>query len=139
MQRFRTYIVGRERSCDVRLDDPSVSRRHAEVVRLSGGRLYVTDRATTNRTFIFDGADWHSIRQAFLEPGGRVRFGNVEMSAGQLAASCPQASPLRSVAGGSADSAPTEEDLPDPRKGLVRDPKTGEILERKPRAAADQR
>ena len=133
MQRFRTYTVGRERSCDVQLDDPSVSRRHAEVVRLSGGRLYVTDRATTNRTCVFDGAGWRAIRQVFLEPGGRVRFGKVEMTAGRLDAMCPQASPPRAVAGGGADSAPTGEDLPDPRKGLVRDPKTGEILERRGR------
>ena len=131
MQRFRTYIVGRERSCDVRLDDPSVSRVHAEVVRLPSGRLYVTDRATTNRTFVLDGADWHSIRQAFLEPGGRVRFGNVEMSAGRLNALCPQAGPPGPVGGGKGGSAPTEEDSPDPRKGLVRDPRTGEILEQK--------
>ena len=52
-------------------------------VRLSGGRLYVTDRATTNGTFVLDGDAWRRIRQAFLKPGGRVRFGDVEMSAGR--------------------------------------------------------
>ena len=88
MPPIRTCIVGRERRCDVRLDDPSISRQHAEVVRVSGGRLYVTDRATTNGTFILDGDDWRRIRQAFLEPGGRVRFGDVEMSARRLDAWC---------------------------------------------------
>lgn len=133
MQRFRTYLVGRERSCDVQLDDPSVSRYHAEVVRLPGERLYVTDRATTNRTSILDGGGWSAIRQAFLEPGGRVRFGDVEMSAGRLDAMCTQAGTPGAATAGSADAPPMAENPPDPRMGLVRDPQTGEIVERQPR------
>ena len=133
MSRFRTCSVGRDRRCDVRLDDDSVSRRHAEVVRLSGGRLYITDRATTNGTFIFDGGDWRKIRQALLESGGRVRFGDCEMSAGRLDALCPRhdASPPDDAGGGGPLRPPAGpgEDVPDPSKGLVRDPKTGEIIE----------
>ena len=139
MSRLRTYIVGRDRGCDVRLDDASVSRHHAEVVRLSGGRLYVTDRATTNGTFVFDGHDWRRIRQAFLKPGGRVRFGDVEMSAGRLDDSCPRAD-ARAVDGDQkAGAVPTKEDSPDPNKGLVRDPTTGEILEQERRGRAGGR
>lgn len=139
MSRLRTYIVGRERGCDVWLDDASVSRHHAEVVRLSGGRLYVTDRATTNGTFVFDGNDWRRIRQAFLKAGGRVRFGDVEMSAGRLDDSCPRAE-ARAVDGDQkAGAVPTKEGSPDPNKGLVRNPMTGEILEQEPRGRADGR
>ena len=131
MPRVRTYIVGREPGCDVRLDDASISRHHAEVVRASGGRLYVTDRATTNGTFILDGDDWRAIRQAFLEPTGRIRFGHVEMSAGRLDILCPAGEappPGREQAG----AVPTTEDSPG-LQVLVRDPKTGEVLERDPR------
>ena len=139
MSRIRTYIVGREPGCDVRLDDASVSRHHAEVVRLSGGRLYVTDRATTNGTFVLDGDAWRRIRQAFLKPGGRVRFGDVEMSAGRLDDSCPRAD-ARAVDGNQdADAGPKKQDSPAPSKGLVRDPTTGEILEQEPRGRSGGR
>ena len=146
MSRLRTYVVGRERGCDVPLDDASVSRRHAEIVRVSGGGLYVTDCATTNGTFVRDGGDWRAIRQAFLEPDGRVRFGGCEMTAAELAALCRRedASPpgagrdAGGAQGGSVPAAP-EEAAPDPRRGLVRDPETGEILEQQPPAHAWRR
>ena len=135
MAHIRTCLVGRDRSCDVMLDDPSVSRLHAEVVRLSDGRLYVTDRGTTNGTLVLAGDDWRPIRQAYLELRGRVRFGDVEMSAGRLDAWCARTDP--SIQAGTPAPGPTNEVSPDPRKGLVRDPKTGQILERKSSTTAE--
>ena len=88
MSRIRTYVVGRGRGCDVRLDDPSVSRRHAELVRVAGGRLYVTDCATANGTFVLAGEAWREVRQAFVDPRGRIRFGDCRMSAARLDALC---------------------------------------------------
>ena len=131
--RVKTFVVGRDVGCDVRLDDASVSRRHAEVVLVSGGRLYVTDRATTNGTFVLDGTDWRAVRQSFVEPAGRIRFGDVEISASRLAALLARGDSRRS--GGSGDprpAAPSDKDGLDPARGLVRDPGTGEILEREP-------
>ena len=87
---FKTYVVGREQGCDIRLDDASVSRRHAEIVPLSGGRLHVTDRATINGTFLRDGDDWRAIRQAILEPTDRIRFGDCQMTAGPSPAAPPR-------------------------------------------------
>ena len=123
---FKTFVVGREQGCDIRLEDASVSRCHAEVVPLSGGRLYVTDRATINGTFVRDGDDWRAIRQAILEPTDRIRFGDCRMTAGRLNALCARDDP------GPSDG--HEEDRLDPNKGLVRDPETGEILEQQPPA-----
>jgi hypothetical protein len=40
-------VIGRSRECDIRLDDPNVSRRHAELRRENGGWV-VTDLASTN-------------------------------------------------------------------------------------------
>ena len=124
--RIKTYVVGRERGCDIRLDDASVSRRHAEIVPLSGGRVYVTDRATINGTFLRDGDQWRAIRQAVLKPTDYIRFGDCQMTAGQLNALCPRDDP----------SPPDvrKEDPLDPNKGLVRDPDTGEIVEQQPPA-----
>lgn len=133
MPRISTYVVGRERGCDVRLDHGSVSRHHAEVVRVpGGGRLYVTDRATTNGTFVLDGDEWRAIRQAFLDPTGRIRFGDVEMSARRLDELCPRGDVRPSDDDRRSRVSPPKEDLQDSGNGLVRDPETGELLPRRP-------
>ena len=124
MLRTKTYVVGRERGCDIRLDDASVSRRHAEIVPLSGGRVYVADRATLNGTFLRDGDQWRAIRQAVVKPTDHIRFGDCRMTAAQLNALCPRDDPP-------PPDVRNENPL-DPNKGLVRDPDTGEILEQQP-------
>ena len=136
MSRVRTYVVGRERGCDVRLDDASVSRRHAEVVRVSGGRLFVTDCATTNGTFVLDDSAWRPIRQAHVAPADSLRFGDVEMSVDRLDELCRRDD--KPPSGGAdprvdaADSAQREEDTLDPSHGLARDPETGELIAKEP-------
>jgi hypothetical protein len=44
-------VVGREQSCDVRFDDPGVSRTHA-ALRRSGNRVYVEDLGSSAGTFV---------------------------------------------------------------------------------------
>ena len=129
------------RGADVSLDDPSVSRRHAEVVSVSGGRLYVTDCATTNGTFVRQDGDWRPVRQTFLEPTDLVRFGDCEMTAGRLDALCPRDAGLpgaRGAGDGPPRSRPPEEDAPDPRRGLKRN-WTGEVIEKEPPQRRRQR
>ena len=103
VSRVTTYLVGRDPRCDRRLDDPSVSRRHAEVVPASDGRLYVTDRASSGGTFVRRSGEWARIRQAWVGPADRIRFGGYEMGAADLAALC----------GGGAGPAPPAP-VPDP-------------------------
>ncbi len=137
MSRVRTYTVGRERSCDVRLDDSSVSRRHAEVVRVSAGRLHVTDCATTNGTFVLNSGAWRAIRQQLVEPTDHIRFGDYEMRVDQLDARCPHdvASPSGdgNASHGDAGSPPAGEDVLDLAQGLERIPETGELIQKEPR------
>lgn len=142
MSRIRTYVVGRDLACDVHLEDSSVSRRHAEVVRLPDGALYVTDCATTNGTFVLDRDGWHPIRQTFLQIPGRIRFGDCQMTAGRLAALCLPNQASLSAAGVDArttTSSPSEDSAPDPSQGLVRDPETGEVIEKEPPPVARRR
>ena len=65
--------IGRK-GCDVALDDPNVSRRHA-VVRREGGKVAIEDLGSTNGTLVngsrIEGA-------AELHNGDVVRFGDVE-------------------------------------------------------------
>jgi hypothetical protein len=44
-------VVGRERTCDVRFNDPSVSRTHA-VLQRRGGTVYVEDLGSAAGTFV---------------------------------------------------------------------------------------
>ena len=117
MPRFRTCLVGREQPCDVRLDHDSVSRRHAEVVRLSDGRLFVTDRASRNGTFVRTGDDWRAVRQTYLQATDHVRFGACAMTAAQLQAHCP------------SDGGDATASVKDRLENPVRDPETGELME----------
>ena len=63
--------IGRA-GCDVELNDPDVSRRHAVVRRVDRG-LAVEDLGSTNGTFV---NDQRISGIAELAPGDRVRFGN---------------------------------------------------------------
>ena len=47
-------LIGRDPSCSIILQDPLVSRSHAELKRLPDGRYLLTDLASTHGTFVRD-------------------------------------------------------------------------------------
>jgi hypothetical protein len=60
---FGAFRIGRDESCEVRLDDPLVSRRHAEI-RFEHGRWWVVDLASRNGTRV----DGRLVERAPLPP-----------------------------------------------------------------------
>ncbi|HXC97837.1 MAG TPA: FHA domain-containing protein [Verrucomicrobiae bacterium] len=66
--------LGRAFNCDFRLDDPSVSGAHAQIV-VDAFSVTVKDLHSTNGTFI----NRSQIREGFLQPGQVVSLGGVEM------------------------------------------------------------
>ena len=68
-------VIGRLPDCDVTLDDPSVSRRHAEVTG-QGGRWSISDLGSTNGVKL-NGA---RVQTANLSDGDRLELGNVKLS-----------------------------------------------------------
>ncbi len=68
--------IGRSRSCDVMLDDPNLSRAHAEV-RPRGGSWVVTDLGSTNGSRLngrrLDGTE-------VLKPGDELEFGTTRLT-----------------------------------------------------------
>ncbi len=62
-------LIGRERECDVRLVDPRVSRRHAEITARDG-RWAVRDLGSANGTWL----DGQRIDETILPPQGVLRF-----------------------------------------------------------------
>ncbi len=64
--------LGRHRENGIMLDDPSVSGRHAVLLR-EGTRYRVRDLDSTTGTLV----NGESVRDRLLEPGDRVAFGDV--------------------------------------------------------------
>lgn len=65
-------VVGRDPSCDVRIEDPSVSRRHATFV-VEGGEVSIDDDRSANGTYV--GGQAVSGRWR-LSDGDEITFGN---------------------------------------------------------------
>ncbi|MDP9221098.1 MAG: FHA domain-containing protein [Actinomycetota bacterium] len=68
-------VVGRGADCDVRLDDPGVSRRHAEL-RLSGPAVVLVDLGSTNGTSVND----ERVERRDLVDGDRIRVGSSDLA-----------------------------------------------------------
>lgn len=95
-------LIGRELTCDVVLNDGSVSRRHAKIERIEG--VYkITDQGSANGTFL----DSQRITGSFLKNGQELRLGGMvyrveveDPSSPDLTATvaAPSASPDRTVA-----------------------------------------
>ena len=81
---MKCYRIGRGQACDIRFDDKAVSRRHAEIVITAKRTLFVTDCQSTHGTFVYRNNAWASVRQAFIEPHERLKFGTLEITASEL-------------------------------------------------------
>jgi DNA-binding CsgD family transcriptional regulator len=68
----RKHLIGRSPRCDVFVNDPSLSRMHAEI-EPDKGLLHVRDLTSTNGTFI----DAERITEGVLFPHQTLRLGNV--------------------------------------------------------------
>ena len=73
-------VVGRGTDADVRINDPGVSRRHAEFLVTDGGAsgiaVEVRDLGSTNGMLV----DGHRITRTGLHNGSEVRIGNTTMT-----------------------------------------------------------
>lgn len=82
---MRLLRIGRSQGNEVQFDDATVSRRHAELLVLRDGRLFLTDCNSSGGTFVQSGGGWAPIRQAFVEPTDRLKFGNYSITAREIA------------------------------------------------------
>ena len=131
MSRIKTFLIGRNHDCDLTLDDPGVSRKHAEVILTADGRYYLTDRNSTHGTFVRHKSNWRPIHQEFVNSTERIRFGRCEIAASRL--ECLRAVPAHKEHKGAHENAVRSNrklDAIDPAKELQRNPETGEIIEK---------
>jgi adenylate cyclase len=71
----RTFVVGRGAVCELPLQDPTVSRRHAEL-ELAGAGVRIRDLGSTNGTYL----NGVRVIDALATPGSRVAFGKVDFN-----------------------------------------------------------
>jgi len=67
----RSVVMGRSRSCDLRVQDGDASRRHAEVA-LRDGVVRLRDLGSTNGTYV----NGERCAERELAPGDRIRIGD---------------------------------------------------------------
>jgi Protein of unknown function (DUF3662)/FHA domain len=67
-------VIGRSSRCDFVVDDPNVSRRHAELQR-RGGDWYVVDLDSTNGVAV----NGKPVRSAVLAPGDEIGLGTARL------------------------------------------------------------
>jgi FhaA, N-terminal domain/FHA domain len=74
----RSVVLGRSRECDVRIDDPNVSRRHAEL-RQEGATYWLVDLDSTNGTEL----NGQRVTRAKLSDGDTITVGGTEVVFGR--------------------------------------------------------
>jgi hypothetical protein len=120
MAKISVYSIGRSNEADIQLNDPSISRIHAELVVTASDKYYLTDCASSGGSYSMQGNAKSPIRQGFVEPSENLCFGEYHTSMQQLIA-------MIEISRKGRAAAPTpQDDLP---AGPVhRDPISGEII-----------
>ncbi len=70
-----SLTIGRAKDCDIRLDDPRVSRRHALVWVDNEGRVFLRDMQSRNGTL----CDGRRVEECELKPGGVITVGDTNI------------------------------------------------------------
>ncbi len=70
LEKFET-VLGRGSDCDIQVDDPLVSRRHA-TIRFREGRFEITDLNSSNGTYL----NGNLVRSTRIHDGDLLRIGN---------------------------------------------------------------
>jgi signal transduction histidine kinase len=77
----RTYTLGRARSNDLSLNEPSISKVHARIVH-EGGRFFVEDQGSLHGVYVNAAKE----QRAELVPGAQIQLGNVTLKFSMLGA-----------------------------------------------------
>ncbi len=84
MSHYSTYRIGRGTDVDIRIDDDTVSRVHAELVVTANGAFYLTDCASRNGSYVARNGEWMRIRQEFISPADAILLGRHQTTAREL-------------------------------------------------------
>ena len=69
-----SMVIGRSKECDIRVSDPNVSRRHAEI-RQEAGAYWIVDLGSTNGLSV----NGRQLKRSRLDEGDRITLGSTEL------------------------------------------------------------
>ena len=69
-----SMLIGRSKECDIRVSDPNVSRRHAEI-RQEGSTYWIVDLGSTNGIAV----NGRALKRSKLDEGDRITLGSTEL------------------------------------------------------------
>jgi pSer/pThr/pTyr-binding forkhead associated (FHA) protein len=69
-----SIVIGRSKDCDIRVSDPNISRRHAEI-RQEGSTYWIVDLGSTNGISV----NGHTLKRAKLDDEDRITLGSTEL------------------------------------------------------------
>jgi hypothetical protein len=72
--RKQSVVIGRSKECDIRVSDPNVSRRHAEI-RQEGSMYWIIDLGSTNGLSV----NGRQLKRSKLDEGDRITLGSTEV------------------------------------------------------------
>ncbi len=79
-----SLVIGRDGSCDVVLDDSSVSRWHLKLDVDEQGTCRLTDLGSTNGTYVFKDREPVGVLEALVTLADRIKIGKCDFSVREL-------------------------------------------------------
>lgn len=118
----QVLLVGRSRRADIRVDHPTVSRLHLELVLGRGGEIHVADRSSSNGTRVRKGGTWRTVTAGMVSRDSRLRLGDARVAVSDLLRRAEALSP------GPSRRTRRKSELGLPSGRVRRDPETGELI-----------
>ena len=78
------YTIGRSERCEIVLDNITISRKHADLEPIKGGRFILRDQGSSHGTHIYRDGEWIEILEIEVDPDTLIRMGEHETSAATL-------------------------------------------------------
>lgn len=79
-----TFSIGRSEGSDIVIDDASVSRQHAKIEDLGGGRYRLIDVGSANGCYVQNAGDWCEFREVEVRAADPLLIGDYETTARDL-------------------------------------------------------
>jgi len=81
---MRRYRIGRAETNDIVLPEATVSREHADLVELGGGRFEIKDLGSTYGLSVRQGQDWAKVTETELRHDTQFRLGEYQTTVADL-------------------------------------------------------
>lgn len=78
------YSIGRKSDNDIVVQDPTVSRHHAELSEIRRGSYELRDLGSSQGTHVHDGQGWDKIDRQEIDARTPIRFGNYKTTVAEL-------------------------------------------------------